>query len=428
VSARSAAIVVIAVVAFGLACSAPSGKESARTGAVEQPIRGGQIDDADRYAVGVCHGAAGVCADGTCSGALILPNVVATARHCVEEAPTSGVDCVAPDAGAEVFGGRKPGSYFVTTNTRLDSDPAGPGWYAVTSIVVPPEAQFCGNDIALLILGGLVPATDAKPITPGVQYLMWDPDQYTPVFSAIGYGQTQPVGTPGGESGTRHRLDGIKVQCIPGSDDLDCTPYNANEFAGGEGVCAGDSGSSAFEKTSLDKGAPVSFGVLSRGDPNCVGSTYTRFDAHRDFVLQSAKVASNGYTLYPEPPWTAPKPPPQRKDAGVPSPPAPSKAPLGTACGSEADCASGLCAATGAGKVCSVACVGSGPDSCPDGFACKQSLCQKGSIVNADDGGGCGAGGGAGPESAFPTLLLGAFMGALARARRQRRSQRRAQK
>ena len=62
--------------------------------------------------------------------------------------------------------------------------------------------------------------------------------------------------------------------------------------------------------------------MLSRGGAKgtrCTGSIYTRFDTKRDFVLSVGAEASGGWTLYPEPTWTVPKPAavPRSADAGA---------------------------------------------------------------------------------------------------------------
>ena len=314
---------------------------------------------------------------GLCSGALILPNVVATARHCVDQSPQI-VKC---DENP-TFGGRKGGTFRVTTNTTMAG--AQSGWYGVSKVFVPADDHICGNDIALLVLSQSIPSTVTKPITPGIQYLMWDPDQYAPYFFGIGYGNTSPNG---GGSGTRRISKPISVLCIPGSTDIPCPKeFSPKEFVGGDGTCSGDSGSSAYELASLNKGAPVSFGVLSRGGESadgttCQGSAYTRFDAHRDFVLEVVKEASNDWSLYPEPSWTAYKPPPspKPKDAGVKETgptTKPSGRGLGETCETADECSSGVCSDTGDGTfICSRACDEASEASCPEGYECRESLC-----------------------------------------------------
>src|SRR5689334_1822864 len=76
------------VVCSPLGCSQSeshrSSGESSPTASTAQAIQGGTADgSAHPFAVGVCIGQKGNCSE-FCSGALILPNVVATARHCVD--------------------------------------------------------------------------------------------------------------------------------------------------------------------------------------------------------------------------------------------------------------------------------------------------------------------------------------------------------
>jgi MYXO-CTERM domain-containing protein len=384
-----------AAILMGGCSSTRAGDNNEKAQSITQAIQGGDIDSTHTYAVGVCSGVNGQCF-GRCSGALILPNLDATARHCVDDInytnPEKHIIC----AENPTFGGRK-GGFYVTTNTTMSSFQNAPGFYAVQSVAVPSDNKVCGGDIALLTLTNSVPANIATPVVPNVQYLMWDPARYVPVFAAIGYGNTTATGN---DSGTRRIRQLISVFCIPGDTEHPKCPngpppqnidplslISPKEFIGGSGTCSGDSGSSAYEQSSFDKNAPVSFGVLSRGGEDgtkCEGSVYTRLDSYRDLILQTAKTASANWTKYPEPSWTGPVVLPAPKvDGGTPPKKDGGKTSsgggglqIGEACETVTDCATGVCSDPGDGSlVCTQSCDESDATSCPDGFQCRESLC-----------------------------------------------------
>lgn len=372
------------VVCSPLGCSqSPSraSRESAPTGSTGQAIQNGTLDGtAHPYAVGVCVGGSkGNCQE-FCSGALILPNVVVTARHCVDQSPKI-VDCSAnPTFGAS------NGGLNVTTDSSMFQSTKG--WHHVGSVSLPTDDHVCGHDIALLILDDVIPASEAKPVVPGVQYPMTDFYMHPHrTVTAIGYGNTAPTGFTAGTR--RISSSPIDILCIPGDELIPCpADFNDNEFYTGDGTCEGDSGSSAFDAQSVTDNAPFTFGVLSRGGDNagdagqtatlCKGGLYTRLDKFRDLVVQTADAASKNWTLYPKPvpDWTIYVPPPT--DAGVDAPPPPKK-PLradGVACDANTDCTSNLCADVGSGKACTAACDESvTPTTCISGYVCKGALC-----------------------------------------------------
>lgn len=361
-------LVVVGVVATGCSTSAPDAATSTAN------IQGGELDTVNRFAVGVRSN------NGICSGALILPNLVATARHCVSASPQR-IDCsVNPEFGADKTG------FWITTNANLGGNPnTSPGWYKAKTIYRPADKHICGNDIALIVLDKSVPESEAKPITPGIQHKMWDTSRYVPSFTAIGYGRTAPASAGGsGGAGVRRILELIDVRCIPGSPTMNCPSFiDEKEFVGGSGICQGDSGSSAYETTSFQAGNPVSFGVLSRGGESedgstCEGSIYTRFDGHRDFVLDVAKVASENWTLYPEPAWTGYVAGPNdgKKGDGNGTTAGAGEVEVGGTCTRGRDCASGLCVEVDGARVCTVSCE-EDESVCGSGFECRENVCLK---------------------------------------------------
>ncbi len=427
----------VAGAAFGslLAAAGCSQDEAGREaiGAVDQPLQVGDqnIDTTNKYAyaVGVCLGNSRGNCQGICSGTLVLPNLVITARHCVSDTPES----VEPgDTFGPAMGG--PQNFFVTTHYRMFQGTTG--WHNVKQVLVPTENTVYGNDIALLILSDQVSAAEAKPVIPGIQYPMGD-TRYSINYGAIGYGKKSP--TDDQSSGIRRFKLDQTLLCVPDDPNLACPEgalISEKEFYGDDGTCQGDSGSGAFEKSTFDKGAPVSWGVLSRGRGTitaCKGSAYTRLDAWRDFVVEGARQASENWTLYakPTPDWTV-YVPPAPKDAGTKPPttkPSPG-AELGAACELDGDCTSGICIdAPDGSRVCSSACEDGTDLVCPETFVCSDGTCLSESLVTTapaaatptKSNGGCSTTSSGPLPSGGLSLLASVGLAVAAAARRRRR-------
>src|SRR5580658_7623248 len=96
------------LLAFAVICAIGCGSNAGSP--LEQVIRsaneiqGGTADTTHRFAVGVCGGAFGGPDGGNncqllCSGALIAPNLVISARHCVDNVSNEKVDCATDTFG-----------------------------------------------------------------------------------------------------------------------------------------------------------------------------------------------------------------------------------------------------------------------------------------------------------------------------------------
>jgi hypothetical protein len=315
----------VGVAALAAACVASCSSGPVAPGSLVEPvamsaspIQGGSTDTTHKFAVGVVQLAQ---ADQNmvafCSGVLLAPNLVATARHCVAELTSTTIDCA-----TSAFGPLYPASdVFVTTDTTITmaSINRAP---ATSKVIVPSgsnQTSVCGNDIALLILSENISLPEYA--TPVITPPMTDAS-YMPVVTAIGYGINTPTDTQGDTAGIRRIKENVELTCVPNdSNYTDCfsdpqakSVLTAGEFVSGDSTCEGDSGSAAFEQGNFDNGNWVAFGVLSRGGVSTDGLTcdqpiYSRFDAWGSLIIdaaqeaaQMAQAAGNPYTL---PAWAS---------------------------------------------------------------------------------------------------------------------------
>jgi hypothetical protein len=404
-------VIVGAVVLGVIACG--SGNPSIETtGVSSSAIQAGTNDSTHLFAVGVVQLAlAGQVA--FCSGVMLGPNLVATARHCVAQLPSQAIDC-----SSSTFGPLYPlTDLFVTTDATITMNSH---FIGTANIVVPPGSAVCGNDLALVILDRNIQLSSYA--VPAINPSITDQAVYSTNVAAIGYGVDTPTDDAGVTAGTRRIKQNVGLNCIPNDRTFaDCfaDPRNmqvltANEFVSGDSTCEGDSGSGVYDQRAFNQGSWLGFGVLSRGavSPDgltCIQPIYTRFDAFAQLLQSTAKQAASmgGYAA---PGWANGATTEGGGDAGMGTPPTGSSGSSGsssgasgsggtpagaladgTMCSIDTDCQSKNCVSTdNMSFFCASPCGAN--SSCASNFGCTSGYCfASAAAPSTSSHGGCAA-------------------------------------
>jgi V8-like Glu-specific endopeptidase len=366
---------VLAVVALGAAGTGCWGADDS-FGALTVPIVDGEPTDGFPAVVYVLAGSA---AGGTasCTGSLVAPQAVLTAKHCIDD----GSGAPRPPEEVRVFTGNDATSPTGQYNVMEVRE--APGGWSVTS----------GDDVAMLLLAEPI-LEDPLEMSFADSVVLVDR-----LVAVVGYGMT-PEGTHGTKLVADKRIERVD------SRFLWIEPA----------ICQGDSGGPAIGSEGAVWGVASFIHGPAGTEPECgtASGAFVSIQRFSDFILDA--VVDSGHCIPVSEEETC-----NGRDDNCDGTVDEGCLPLGDPCTSSDECTGGMCGETVAGQVCTQPCNPLEPHlGCPSGMHCGlgdvcEGWCTPGTASTDAPGLGgacegatdchslyCGDGGGGGSECMQP--------------------------
>lgn len=158
---------------------------------------------------------------GLCTGTLIAPKVLITARHCVSQMNVEGIDCSGNEVGADY-----PPSIL---KVAVGTDPMNQSYpFSAQGVKIfhANTNDLCSNDIALIVLNNNLQIS--KGLTPRPIRVLSAPT-VGEKFTSIGYGKTSTNPYATNDTGVRYIKNNVQI-----------TARDYFEFIGTQSICQGD--------------------------------------------------------------------------------------------------------------------------------------------------------------------------------------------